>query len=49
MNTDLQSWAALAIVVAAALWLTLRSVSSKRKGKTSCGSCGCDMKSKLRK
>lgn len=47
MNADFQSWAALAIVVAAILWLTVRSV---RKGSPGggCGSCGCEVKHKLK-
>ena len=49
MNAELQSWAAIAIVVGATLWLTLRSVRSKGGGHGSCGSCGCDVKDKLRK
>ena len=49
MNADLQSWASLAIVVAATLWLTLRSLRSKKSSSGGCGSCGCDIKGKLGK
>jgi hypothetical protein len=49
MNADLQSWVALAIVVAATLWLTLRSLRSKKSSSGGCGSCGCDIKDKLGK
>ena len=47
MSADFQSWAAIAIVVMATLWLTFRSVRKGSHG--SCGSCGCEVKEKLRK
>lgn len=49
METDWQSWAALIVVATTVLWFSIRAVKKGDGHGTGCGSCGCDVKNKLRK